>query len=122
MTTVVPRIVVTDAAGLVAFIQRVFHATGDFIPDRPTWLQLGDSAIMVSEPGARETMTAFLYVYVPDSDATYRDAVDAGAQTIEEPFNTPYGDRRAMVLDAWGNTWQIATHRFRRDRECETPR
>jgi uncharacterized glyoxalase superfamily protein PhnB len=21
----------------------------------------------------------------------------------------PYGDRRAMVEDAWGNTWQIAT-------------
>jgi hypothetical protein len=23
----------------------------------------------------------------------------------------PYGDRRAMAQDAWGNTWQIATYR-----------
>jgi uncharacterized glyoxalase superfamily protein PhnB len=23
----------------------------------------------------------------------------------------PYGDRRAMVKDAWGNIWQIATHK-----------
>jgi hypothetical protein len=23
------------------------------------------------------------------------------------------GDRRAMVRDPWGNTWQIATHRGR---------
>jgi uncharacterized glyoxalase superfamily protein PhnB len=23
----------------------------------------------------------------------------------------PYGDRRAMVEDRWGNRWQIATHR-----------
>jgi hypothetical protein len=22
----------------------------------------------------------------------------------------PYGDRRAMVLDPWGNIWEIATH------------
>jgi predicted 3-demethylubiquinone-9 3-methyltransferase (glyoxalase superfamily) len=22
----------------------------------------------------------------------------------------PYGDRRCMVKDKWGNTWQIATH------------
>jgi uncharacterized glyoxalase superfamily protein PhnB len=23
--------------------------------------------------------------------------------------NTPYGDRRTMVKEPWGNTWQIAT-------------
>jgi len=34
---------------------------------------------------------------------------EAGAQSIESPLNTPYGDRRAMIEDRWGNTWQIAT-------------
>jgi uncharacterized glyoxalase superfamily protein PhnB len=33
----------------------------------------------------------------------------AGAQSSEAPLNTPYGDRRGMVKDWWGNTWQIAT-------------
>ncbi|MCA3871704.1 MAG: VOC family protein, partial [Burkholderia sp.] len=28
----------------------------------------------------------------------------------EAPADMPYGDRRAMVKDAWGNVWQIATH------------
>jgi uncharacterized glyoxalase superfamily protein PhnB len=34
---------------------------------------------------------------------------DAGARSLEEPFDTPYGDRRCMIEDKWGNTWQIAT-------------
>jgi uncharacterized glyoxalase superfamily protein PhnB len=50
-------------------------------------------------------------VYVEDADETYRLAVDAGAALLEKPMDTPYGDRRATVLDSWGNTWQIATHR-----------
>ena len=58
-------------------------------------------------------MTAFLYVYVGDADATYRRALDAGARSLEEPRDVPYGDRRCMVTDRWGNTWQIATHRGR---------
>jgi uncharacterized glyoxalase superfamily protein PhnB len=54
-------------------------------------------------------MPAFFYVYVSDTDATHQHAVDAGALTLEAPFDTPYGDRRCMVEDEWGNTWQIAT-------------
>jgi PhnB protein len=56
-------------------------------------------------------MAAFLYVYVDDTDATYRGALAAGATALEEPADMPYGDRRGMVTDSWGNTWQIATHR-----------
>jgi hypothetical protein len=26
-------------------------------------------------------------------------------------MDMPYGDRRAMVKDSWGNIWQIATHK-----------
>ncbi|HSF14553.1 MAG TPA: VOC family protein [Vicinamibacteria bacterium] len=55
-------------------------------------------------------MPAFLYVYVDDADGTYERAIQAGATSLEEPSDVPYGDRRAMVRDAWGNTWQIAAH------------
>jgi uncharacterized glyoxalase superfamily protein PhnB len=64
---------------------------------------------MISDAGVRSPMTAFLYVYVNDTDATYRRALDAGARSLEEPAVMPYGDRRCMVEDNWGNTWQIAT-------------
>ena len=37
-----------------------------------------------------------------------RRALDAGAVSLEAPLDTPYGDRRAMVQDAFGNVFQIA--------------
>jgi PhnB protein len=65
---------------------------------------------MISDAGIRDPAPAFLYVYVDNTDETYRRAVEAGARSLEEPWNLPYGDRRGMVEDKWGNTWQIATY------------
>ncbi|WP_352883981.1 VOC family protein [Mesorhizobium sp. M1396] len=50
-------------------------------------------------------------MYIEDTDETYRRAIGAGGESIEEPKDTPYGDRRAMMQDEWGNRCQIATHR-----------
>jgi PhnB protein len=108
--TVTPRIVVHDARGLIEFLKRVFAATGDYRQALPSEVRMGDSVVMVSDAGIRSSMTAFLYVYVRDTDATYQRALDAGARSLEEPSDMPYGDRRCMVEDKWGNTWQIATH------------
>lgn len=107
--TVTPRIIVPGAEKLVEFVKSVFGATGQYHPQAPAELRLGDSIIMISDAGVRDKMTACLYVYVQSADATWQRAVEAGAQSIEPPLNTPYGDRRAMVIDSWGNTWQIAT-------------
>jgi len=106
-----PRIATHDVAGLVAFLKRVFGANGEVEAGRPAVLRIGDSNLMIGGVGPRPATTAFLYVYVEDADATYRRALAAGARTLEEPVDTPYGDRRAMVEDGWGNVWQIATHR-----------
>ncbi len=108
--TVTPRIVTSRARELVQFLKDVFDATGDYRSDVPAILQIGDSMLMISDRGARSATAAFLYVYVPDADETYRRALQAGARSLEEPADLPYGDRRAMVEDSWGNTWQIATH------------
>jgi len=108
--TVTPRIVAHDARRLVDFVTRVFGATGDYRPESPAMIKLGDSVVMVSDAGPRGPMPAFLYVYVDDTDAAYRRALDAGARAVEEPSDMPYGDRRCMVEDQWGNTWQIATY------------
>jgi uncharacterized glyoxalase superfamily protein PhnB len=108
--TLTPRIITPDPEGLVAFLQQVFGATGEYQAGAPTEVWIGDSVVMVSSgEGHRDAMPAFFYVYVDDADATYREAIAACAESMEEPRDLPYGDRRAMVRDAWGNLWQIAT-------------
>ena len=109
--TVTPRIVVDDVQKLIEFLKQTFGATGEFRSAIPSEIRIGDSIVMVSGAGVRETMTAFLYVYVDDVDSTYERALSAGASSIEEPQDMPYGDRRGMVRDEWGTTWQIATHK-----------
>ena len=106
--SVTARLVASDVQGLVEFLRIVFGATGELEVDRPAEMRIGDSIILVSAAGIREAFPGFLYVYVDDADATYRRAVAAGAATVEKPLDTPYGDRRAMVKDPWGNVWQIA--------------
>src|SRR6266850_8358056 len=108
---VTPRLVVHDTAMLVDFLKQAFGATGDFRTDRPSLIRIGDSLIMVSGVGPRDAMPAFLYLYVDDIDRTYQRALEAGAVSLEEPGETPYGDRRGMVQDPCGNVWQIATYK-----------
>ena len=109
--TVVPRLLTSDVDGVVTFLRSTFGAEGDIPSDRPAEMKIDDAIIMVSDGGGlREPSPTFLYVYVEDTDATYRRAIAAGAREIEPPTDMPYGDRRATVQDAWGNTWQVATH------------
>jgi PhnB protein len=109
--TVTSRIVTPDVEATVAFLRAAFDATGEVHPDRPAEIGIGDSLVLVSSTGERDAFAAFLYIYVDDTEQTYRRAVDAGAVTLEEPVDTPYGDRRAMVRDSVGNVFQIA-HRL----------
>jgi PhnB protein len=113
--TVTPRIIASEAEELVRFVKEVFGGQGEFQLNRPAEIRIGDSPIMISNgDGFREAVSAFLYVYVEDVDETYKRAVEAGAQTLELPSDLPYGDRRAMVKDAWGNLWQIASRKPRK--------
>lgn len=74
-------------------------------------LRLGDSMIEMGEAhGPWQPMPTTIYLYVPDTDKVYRDAVAAGGTSLSAPADQPYGDRLAGILDPFGNTWYIATH------------
>ena len=110
--TITPRMFVGDADAMVEFLKAAFGARERprIGKGSPAEMVIGDSIVIVSSAGPRPALPAFLYLYVPDADVAYRDALAAGAKSIEAPQNTHYGDRRAMVEDPQGNTWQIATH------------
>ena len=105
---VIPRVFVDDVETAVEFLRAVFDATSEIERGRPTDVHIGDSVVMVSSATERDPFPAFLYVYVDDVDATYQRAMQAGATSIEEPTDTPYGHRRAMFSDAFGNVYQAA--------------
>jgi uncharacterized glyoxalase superfamily protein PhnB len=52
---------------------------------------------------------AEFYLYVADCDAVYRQALAAGAATVQEPADQSYGDRVACVREAQGTMWWIGT-------------
>jgi PhnB protein len=109
--TVTTRMFVSDVDQATTFLRDVFIATAEVAPGRPTNVHVGDSVILVSSAAEREAFPAFLYIYVDDADITFERAMKAGAQCLEEPLTTPYGDRRAMFQDGFGNIYQVA-HRL----------
>ena len=108
---IVPRLFTEDVAGFVEFLKAAFGARGDLVLNRPTELVIGDSVLMIADGGGvREPTSSAFYIYVEDADEVWARAVNAGATSYSEPEDTPWGDRRAIVNDPWGNHWQIATH------------
>ena len=106
-----------DAEKLLTFLRKAFGAQDTEVmraPDGSIWhadLTVGDSHIMVSQANAQHpAMPASIYLYVPDTDATYKAALAAGATSTMEPADQFYGDRNAGVTDAQGNVWWIGTH------------
>jgi uncharacterized glyoxalase superfamily protein PhnB len=72
-------------------------------------------AFVVRRVPDRDAAEDLFYLYVPDVDATYHRALAAGATSIGEPTDRPYGDRNGSVKDAFGNQWHIATQIRDRD-------
>jgi uncharacterized glyoxalase superfamily protein PhnB len=80
--TVTPRIIVSGAEKLVDFVKSVFGATGDYRPETPAELRIGDSTIMISDAGVWEPMPACLSIYVKSADEIWRRAVATRARRI----------------------------------------
>ena len=114
---ITPYLCVQGADTLFDFVKRAFAATEREMMKRPDGtighaeVQIGDSIVMISEAqGEHKPMPSALYLYVTDTDATYRRALQAGATSVMEPADQFYGDRNAGVQDPVGNKWWIATH------------
>ena len=115
--TVTPYIVASDAAAVIEFAKAAFGATENHVMRLPDGrvmhgdITIGNSHVMVGQAGGdSRPFPAMLYLYVPDVDAMYRQAVAAGGVSLQEPATQFYGDRHGAISDASGNQWWIATH------------
>jgi PhnB protein len=113
MRTVTPYLHQADPLGLIEFLKQAFGAQELGIYKSPegrvmhSVVRIGDAIL---EMGETTPMHSNFYLYVPDADALYRQALDAGAKSLHALADQPYGDRMGVVEDAWGNTWCLATH------------
>ncbi len=114
--TVTPFIHVRGTDRLIDYMKRAFGAEEldrSAAPDgliMHAVLRVGDSVVEMGEAhGDWEPMPMHIHLYVPDADAVYQQAIDAGG-TVSYPINdAPYGERIGGVTDPFGNVWYIAT-------------
>ena len=48
---------------------------------------------------------------MPDVDAAFKRAVDAGAKAVMPPTDMFWGDRFGKLVDPFGHQWAMATHK-----------
>ncbi len=113
-----PYLVVKGAGKLLDFCRQAFDAEVKIrvpLPDgtlQHAELRIGDSMVEMGDAGGKwAPLEAALHLYVPDADATYQRALEAGATSLYAPMDQPYGDREGGITDPCGNSWYIATHR-----------
>ena len=123
--SVTPYLYIDGAAKAIEFYKQAFGATEVMRLPGPDGkiahaeIQIGDSRVMMSDES--EQMKAYspkhyggvsgtLMVYVPDVDATFKQAVAAGATVNRPPADQFYGDRTAGVEDPFGHHWYLGTH------------
>jgi PhnB protein len=117
--TVTPYLAVRNAPKVIEFLKQAFGAKlsheaikrpdGSIMHAQVT---IGDSPVMIAEENemAKATVSS-LYVYVPDVDNVYQQAIKAGGVKVMEPMDMFYGDRSGGVQDPSGNSWFLATHK-----------
>jgi PhnB protein len=114
-----PYLIVSDAAGTIAFLERCFGATVlSRHPDpegrlRHAEVRIDDSVVMLADSAPDwPPMPSHVHVYVPDVDATYARALAAGAESVQAPVRKDDPDKRGGVKDVGGTTWWIATRQL----------
>jgi uncharacterized glyoxalase superfamily protein PhnB len=117
--TITAQLSLDGASSAIEFYEKAFGATVvDRAPDPSgtkvmhASLRIGDSMLFVNdvfpEMGGEHSRTG-LWLYVPDVDAWYTRAVDAGAKGLQPPADMFWGDRMAHVADPFGQKWALST-------------
>ena len=115
-TTVSPYLIVDGASRTIEFLRHVFGADELRRFSDPAGkvmhaeVRIDDTVVMLGD-GADgwPPVPSHVHVYVPDVDATYTRALEAGATSVQAPVKKQDADKRGGVKDAGGTTWWIAT-------------
>lgn len=125
-----PNITVADADTAIDFYKKAFGievldaVPGDDGKTIHAELKYKDQTLMLAKEGMFDggphplkTPTnsgvpspIVLYCYTENVDALYKQALAAGARSIQEPNDMFWGDRTCQLLDLDGHNWCFATN------------
>ncbi len=124
-----PSFTFKDSKKAIEFYKKAFGAKAlDIFPSligpgiMHATIQIGNSIMMMGDerPGAEncpksaETLGSSpisLYLYVPNADAAFKQAVEAGGTETMPVADQFWGDRAGSIKDPFGYSWMIATHK-----------
>ena len=114
--TLTANITADDAEGAVAFLKRALGFKESY---RLTWpdgkiahceLRLGDSVLNIgSSMEGWPARPLVAQIFVEDSDALFKQALEAGATELMPVTDMFFGSREGRICDPFGNVWTIAT-------------
>ena len=124
--TVTAAIIVKDALKAIEFYKKALGAKDKVLMPGPDGkgimhaeILIGDSPFMLGEESPQcpsrsaETIgecPVTFFLYVKDVDASFKQAVAAGATVFMPVQDMFWGDRVCQVKDPFGYSWMIATH------------
>jgi PhnB protein len=122
---VTPYLIVKDLPKALDFYKKAFGAQETFRFESSEGkcmhaeIQIGNSRVMISSecrekgwlsPATLQGNSSELYLYVPNVDAAFDQAVKAGCKVMMSVADRFWGDRVCEVLDPSGHRWSLATH------------
>ena len=125
MHTVTPHLICAGAAEAIEFYKQAFSAVeltrmlGSDGKVMHASIRIGDSVLMINDenpdwgtfgPKALKGSPVTIHLYVENADATFEQAVRAGAKVTMPLDDMFWGDRYGKVEDPFGHQWSIGTH------------
>jgi uncharacterized glyoxalase superfamily protein PhnB len=114
--TVTPVLIYPDVREAVAWLERAF-GFGERVQigeGHRAQLRVGeDASIVVAEfhgdfvGPSGGVATHLIKLRVPDVDAAFTQARDAGAKVLQEPHTWEYGERSGVIEDPAGHRWEL---------------
>lgn len=122
--SVTPSLTFKNSQKALEFYKKAFNAKVlDLFPNLDgngimhATMQIGNSILMMGDESPKcqsaETLGGSpisLFIYVPNVDAAFKQALDAGCKTFMPVADMFWGDRAGSLTDPFGYSWMIATH------------
>jgi len=125
--SVTPSLIQKNSKEAIEFYKKAFDAEEIYqfpTPDGRTlhaMIKIGDSIVMMADefptmgtrsPNSIGGTPVTLHLYVENADKVFDQAIRAGGVALVPLMDAFWGDRFGVIMDPFGHSWAIATHKI----------